>query len=118
MLTILLANLAAQRQAGDALATVRADLPDEPAIADILEATVKRFGRVEVLVNHASIGQGTIRADTWKNPVRFWEVEPAHWHRFTAVHGNPPFLLSRLVAPKLIAQGWGRIVMSPRAPAP
>jgi NAD(P)-dependent dehydrogenase (short-subunit alcohol dehydrogenase family) len=105
-----LAALAAQRQAGGALATLRADLTDEPVIADIPEATVTRFGRVDILVNNAGIGQGSIRADNWKNPIRFWEVEPAHWHRFIAVHSTAPFLLSRLVAPRLIAQGWGRIV--------
>jgi NAD(P)-dependent dehydrogenase (short-subunit alcohol dehydrogenase family) len=105
-----LADRAAQRQARGELATLRADLTDEPAIADILETTVKRFGRVDILVNNAGIGQGTIRADNWKNPIRFWEVEPPHWHRFIAVHSNAPFLLSRLVAPRLIAQGWGRIV--------
>ena len=105
-----LADLAAQRQAGTGLETMQADLTEEPVIADILAATLKRFGRVDILVNNAGIGQGTIRADNWKNPVRFWEVEPEQWQRFIAVHSNAPFLLSRLVAPLLVAQGWGRIV--------
>jgi NAD(P)-dependent dehydrogenase (short-subunit alcohol dehydrogenase family) len=105
-----LADLAAQRQAGAALETMQADLTHEPVIADIPAATLRRFGRVDILVNNAGIGQGTIRADNWKNPIRFWEVEPAQWQRFIAVHSNAPFLLSRLVAPLLVAQGWGRIV--------
>jgi NAD(P)-dependent dehydrogenase (short-subunit alcohol dehydrogenase family) len=105
-----LADLAAQRQAGASLQTMQADLTHEPVIADILAATLKRFGRVDIVVNNAGIGQGTIRADNWKNPIRFWEVEPEVWQRFIAVHSNAPFLLSRLVAPLLIAQGWGRIV--------
>ena len=105
-----LADLASQRQAGTGLETMQADLTHEPVIADILAATLKRFGRVDIVVNNAGIGQGTIRADSWNNPVRFWEVEPEQWQRFIAVHSNAPFLLSRLVAPLLVAQGWGRIV--------
>jgi NAD(P)-dependent dehydrogenase (short-subunit alcohol dehydrogenase family) len=105
-----LAELASQRQAGTGLETMQADLMHGPVIADILAATLKRFGRVDIVVNNAGIGQGTIRADNWNNPVRFWEVEPEQWQRFIAVHSNAPFLLSRLVAPLLVAQGWGRIV--------
>lgn len=105
-----LAELAARQQAGSGLAVMQADLTQEPVIADILAATLKQFGRVDILVNNAGIGQGTIRADNWKNPIRFWEVSPDHWHRFVAVHSNAPFLLARLVAPLLVAQGWGRIV--------
>ena len=105
-----LADLARQRQAGTALEIMQADLTQEPVFADIVATTLKRFGRVDIVVNNAGIGQGTLRADSWKNPVRFWEVEPAQWQRFIAVHSNAPFLLSRLVTPLLVAQGWGRIV--------
>ena len=105
-----LADLAAQRQAGTGLATMQADLAHEPVIAEILAATLQRFGRVDILVNNAGIGQGIIRADNWSNPIRFWEVEPAQWQLFVAVHSTAPFLLSRLVAPLLVEQGWGRIV--------
>ena len=105
-----LADFASQRQVGAGLEILQADLTHEPAIADILAATLQRFGRVDILVNNAGIGQGSIRADSWLNPIRFWDVEPAQWQRFIAVHSNAPFLLSRVVAPLLMAQGWGRIV--------
>ncbi len=48
-----------------------ADLTHGPVIADILVATLKQFGRVDILVDKADIGQGIIRADNWKNSIRF-----------------------------------------------
>ena len=76
----------------------------------IVDAALRGFGEVNVLVNNAGIGQGSIRADNWHNPLRFWEVEPAHWERFFAINSTATFLLSRAAAPHMVSKGWGRIV--------
>ncbi len=82
-----------------------------PGASDqIVDAARRQFGGVDVLVNNAGVGQGSIRADNWHNPLKFWEVEHQHWERFFAINSTATFLLSKAAAPHMVAQGWGRIV--------
>ena len=76
----------------------------------IVDAAVSQFGALDVLVNNAGIGMGSIRSDNWNNLLRFWEVEPDQWQRLFAVNSTATFLLSRLAVPHMLEQGWGRIV--------
>lgn len=103
--------LAAETDAkGGGLLTVRADLSQESGCAAALSEAEARFGPVDVLVNNAGIGQPSIRADHWTNPIPFWEVTPAQWNRFFAINATAGFLLARAVAPGMVKRGWGRIV--------
>src|ERR1019366_4038965 len=43
-------------------------------------------------------------------PSRFWETDPETWRMIIETNVNGPFLMSRAVAPGMIARGWGRIV--------
>jgi NAD(P)-dependent dehydrogenase (short-subunit alcohol dehydrogenase family) len=40
----------------------------------------------------------------------FWEVAPETWRMIIDTNVNGPFLMSRAVAPGMIARGWGRII--------
>ena len=86
------------------------DLLAPGASEQIVETALRTFGDLDVLVNNAGIGQGSIRSDNWHNPLRFWEVEPAHWERFFAINSTATFLLSRQAAPHMVSKRWGRIV--------
>jgi NAD(P)-dependent dehydrogenase (short-subunit alcohol dehydrogenase family) len=95
---------------GERLLTHAADLTAPGAAEALVEAAHRRFGRVDTLVNNAGIGMGTIRPDNWQNPIKFWEVTPEQWRRFLEVNATIAFLLSRLIAPAMARQGFGRIV--------
>jgi NAD(P)-dependent dehydrogenase (short-subunit alcohol dehydrogenase family) len=96
-------------QAADLL-TIQADLTSDSAAEQIISATRARFGRIDVLVNNAGIGHGSIRPDSWQRPVKFWEITPDQWRRFVAVHTTAPLALTSAVVPEMIRQSWGRIV--------
>jgi NAD(P)-dependent dehydrogenase (short-subunit alcohol dehydrogenase family) len=100
------------REQGDAaeLLTIEADLTDDAAVEAITKATRARFGRIDVLVNNAGIGPGSIRPDSWQRPLKFWEITPNQWRRFVAVHTTAPLALTNAVVPEMMRQGWGRIV--------
>ncbi|MBX6375821.1 MAG: SDR family oxidoreductase [Acetobacteraceae bacterium] len=97
-------------EARERLLTHAADLTAPGAAEALVEAARGRFGKVDILVNNAGIGMGTIRPDNWQNPIKFWEVTPEQWRRFLEVNATIAFLLSRIVAPEMMRQGFGRIV--------
>ena len=80
-----LADLASQRQAGTGLETMQADLTHEPVIADILAATLKRFGRVDIVVNNAGITRDAM----------FHKMTPQDWKAVIDVHLNGAFNVCR-----------------------
>lgn len=77
------------------------DVASEPAVQDLVKAVVERFGRVDVLVNNAGIGdQGVPTLD--QNVQEF--------QRTLDVHLKGTFIASREVARVFIPQGSGAIV--------
>ena len=107
----------------DAVARTATEISGEsavlPMVADvthldechkIVEQTRAHFGGMHVLVNNAGIGMQTISANYMNDPVRFWEADLGRWQRIMDVNFKGPFMLASIVAPHLIAQGWGRII--------
>jgi 3-oxoacyl-[acyl-carrier protein] reductase len=96
---------AALEQARAALGTAASahvlDLTDEAAVAAATAATEAAHGRIDILVNNAGITGGN--APTW-------ELAPADWRRVIEVNLVAPYLTCRAVVPRLLANGYGRIV--------
>jgi NAD(P)-dependent dehydrogenase (short-subunit alcohol dehydrogenase family) len=79
---------------------VNADVADAAQVADAVNATLNRHGRIDGLVNNAAIGPlGTV-LDTSE------EV----WDRIMAVNLKGPYLCARAVIPHMAHQGGGAIV--------
>jgi 2-dehydro-3-deoxy-L-rhamnonate dehydrogenase (NAD+) len=94
------ARLAAAVKELAALGSVRGEvveLTDDVAV----EAVTARESRIDILVNNAGITGGN--ASTW-------ELDPAVWRRVIEVNLIAPFLTCRHVVPRMLAQGYGRIV--------
>ena len=90
--------------------TVPADLAQPEVFDKIVTAALERFGRIDVLVNNAGIGQASVRADQRRNPIRFWEATPDQWSRFLSVNATAPIMMARAVVPHMLRARQGRVV--------
>ncbi|BCS32954.1 short-chain dehydrogenase [Luteitalea sp. TBR-22] len=76
------------------------DLVDEASCRRLVEATVARFGHLDILVNNA--------ADTSRGDVRSTRMED--WDRIFAINVRAPFVLMQAAVPHLEARGGGAIL--------
>jgi NAD(P)-dependent dehydrogenase (short-subunit alcohol dehydrogenase family) len=79
---------------------VGVDIAADGASELIVQRTLDRFGRVDILVNNAALALTT----------RFPDLTPEEWRAALEVNLTVPFLLTRAVLPAMRAQQYGRIV--------
>ncbi len=87
-----------------------ADVTDTEDCERVVAETVRRFGRVDVLVNSAGRGMKYVSESFLFEPTRFWETDPETWKMVVDTNVNGPFLMARAVVPRMLAQGSGSIV--------
>lgn len=93
-------TLAALRaRSGDAFA-MRADVTRLDEARALVAATVEHFGRVDVLINNASI---------WLHRPAL-ELHESEWDATLAVNAKAPFFLAQAVAPHMLQHGRGVIL--------
>jgi 3-oxoacyl-[acyl-carrier protein] reductase len=83
--------------------SVRTDVADEASCREMAAATVRQFGRIDVLVNNAAVF-ATIKMKP------FWELSVAEWDQLMAVNARGVWLASKAVVPQMRTQGSGRII--------
>jgi len=91
---------ASVRAAGRRALVVQADVTDDDASAELVAAVDREFGRLDVLVNMASLYKS----------VPFDEVDAASWDRQLAVDLRGTFLCARAAVPLMRRGGGGRII--------
>ena len=90
--------------------SVTVDLAQPASFGQIVTQTISAFGRIDVLVNNAGIGQAAIRADQRRTPLRFWEVTPEQWSLFQTINATSPVMMARAVVPHMLKAKAGRII--------
>lgn len=90
------------REAGGEALFVETDVTQDDSVKRAVEATVGRFGRLDVIFNCAG---GSLQEDV---PVH--EMDLAVWHRTIALNLLHPFLTCRHGIPHLMKAGGGSIV--------
>ena len=98
------AAVAAITGAGGDAAFHAADLSDEAACAQLVSATVERFGGVTVLVNNA-VGSTVDETD---GPVA--QLTTSSWEASLRVNLTAPMWLARTAIPHMVEAGHGSIV--------
>jgi 3-oxoacyl-[acyl-carrier protein] reductase len=88
-------------QRGRRALAIRADVTDETDVRAMVGQVRDAFGRIDILVSNAGIQQARAITDL---PVEDWD-------RMIAVHLRGAFLCCREVAPVMIAQKSGRIIV-------
>jgi NAD(P)-dependent dehydrogenase (short-subunit alcohol dehydrogenase family) len=89
--------------AGGAALFIQTDIASEPQVKTIVEETVKRYGRIDVLCNNAAV-------------LFFKEEAPAHelssetWDRTMAVNLRGYWLTSKYILPIMLRQKSGSII--------
>ena len=91
------------REAGGEAIAIRTDVIDPVAVQAMVDQTIAKWGRVDGLINNASLMSVLERGDWFK-------IDPDEWDRVMAVNLKGIFLCCRAVYPHMKAQGVGRIV--------
>ncbi|HUB95856.1 MAG TPA: SDR family oxidoreductase [Stellaceae bacterium] len=103
-----LLSAARDRQAGNRVRPFWCDVRNPAQAASAITAAETAFGRVDGLVNNA--GLGPVHHPDPKKPMRFYEVDVDIWKSRIDTNLTGPFIMARTLAPRLIAQGRGKIV--------
>ena len=82
---------------------IQTDVSDENSVAAMVDATVAKWGGVDILINNAAIW-ASLRAKP------FEDISPEEWDKLMAVNVKGPFLCARAVVPHMRAGKYGRIV--------
>ncbi|MEE8519539.1 MAG: SDR family oxidoreductase [Dehalococcoidia bacterium] len=91
------------KAAGTEVLPLHVDVSNPAQVADMVDKTIERFGRIDCLVNNAAMFDGlSYRAID--------EVDLDEWDKLFAVNVKGTFICSRAVVPQMRAQGYGKIV--------
>jgi NAD(P)-dependent dehydrogenase (short-subunit alcohol dehydrogenase family) len=97
------ATVAAEIEAAGGEATAdTSDVATEAGAQALIDATLERFGGIDIVINNAGIMR-------W---ARFPDVDDDTFTAHLAVHVGGSFLTARAAWPHLVEQGYGRIVMT------
>ncbi len=97
------------RAAGFVAEGFPADLTHRDAVEEMVSRVRERFGRIDILVNNA--GMVAVGDPQGQDETLFIEVDAGAWDAQLDQTLGTAFNVTRSVAPSMVAQGWGRIVM-------
>jgi NAD(P)-dependent dehydrogenase (short-subunit alcohol dehydrogenase family) len=83
--------------------TMPTDVGESAAVNALIAATIKEFGRVDVMVNNAGIGE-----DSFGKPIE--AITDDEWHRGIDVNLSSQFYCARAILPHMVAAGRGKII--------
>ena len=90
-----------KKNGGEAAANYN-DVSDFSAAGDIINTCIHNFGKIDILVNVAGIGD--------KREGEFWEMSRETWDQVIGVNLNGTFNTIRHALPHMVKQQWGRII--------
>jgi 3-oxoacyl-[acyl-carrier protein] reductase len=90
----------AARRSGAACFPCAADVTREPDVAAMVKETVRRYGRIDILVNNAALSQHR----------KLLDITYEDWRRMMECNLDSVFLCCRAVMPFMVERGYGRII--------
>jgi gluconate 5-dehydrogenase len=86
------------------------DVRDPASVQAAADRTLKALGGIDVVVNNAGIGMGTVNPRFLEVSMPFYEVTPDKFHDVVATNLTGYFLVARAFTPLFIEQGKGRFI--------
>ena len=103
------ADMRAASQSSRVLPLV-ADVTDPDAVDRAVAQTVADLGGLDIVFNNAGTNPWHAGLASADDPHRAWETSLEAWQRVVDVNLSGPFYVIRAVVPRLVEQGWGRVV--------
>src|SRR6266853_3011063 len=79
------------------------DVSDEKQVKALVAKTMERFGKIDILINNAALYAPL-------PTLKVTEMDVELWDKVMAVNIRGPFLMTKHVAPHMIAKKYGKIV--------
>jgi NAD(P)-dependent dehydrogenase (short-subunit alcohol dehydrogenase family) len=98
-----LAEEIAREHDANSVASAVADVSDEGAVKKLVGDTIDRFGKIDILVNNAALFAPL-------QEQKVLDIDVALWDRVMAINVRGVFLMTKHVAPHMIAQKYGKII--------
>jgi NAD(P)-dependent dehydrogenase (short-subunit alcohol dehydrogenase family) len=98
-----LAETLAREHGANSVASAVTDVSDEAAVKALVGKTMDRFGKIDILVNNAALFAPLTEQ-------KVIDIDIALWDRVMAVNVRGVFLMTKHVAPHMIAQKYGKII--------
>lgn len=93
------------RAAGRRCVPLVANVTDSAAVQDTMDATLREFGRIDILINNSAFARGPDR-------VPLIELPEDVWRKVLDIKLTGSFLMSRAVVPTMIQQGQGGSILN------
>ncbi len=93
----------ARQHGANSVESAVTDVSDEGAVRALVVKTMERFGKIDILVNNAALFAPL-------KEQKVTDIDVALWDRVMAVNIRGVFLMTKHVAPHMIAQKYGKIV--------
>jgi NAD(P)-dependent dehydrogenase (short-subunit alcohol dehydrogenase family) len=101
---VMIADIADGRDLAEEIAAEHGANSVTSVVADVSdEATIERFGKIDVLVNNAALYAPL-------QETKCTEIDAQLWDKVMAVNLRGPFLMVKHAVPHMIAQGYGKII--------
>jgi 2-dehydro-3-deoxy-L-rhamnonate dehydrogenase (NAD+) len=77
------------------------ELTDESAVRTATASTLKKHGKIDILLNNAGITGGN---------AKLWELETDVWRKVIDVNLVAPFIVCKVIVPEMLKHNYGRII--------
>src|SRR5258708_27104539 len=98
-----LAEEIAGKHGANSVASAVTDVSDEGEVKALVAKTMERFGKIDILVNNAALFAPLAEQ-------KVTEIDVALWDRVMSINIRGVFLMTKHVAPHMIAQKSGKII--------
>ena len=88
-------------ESGGVSVAISADVSHEDDVQRLVDGTIERFGRIDVLVNNAALNHP---------PIDIADFEPELWRSIIEVNLTGSYLCCRAVLPRMVSQKSGKII--------
>lgn len=105
------AHQAAEACGDSRVLPIVADVTIDEDCRRVIDTAMKRFGRLDILVNNAARGMKYVSRSFMTEAPRFWTTDPLVWRMVIDTNVNGPYLMARHAVPAMLQRGGGLLTV-------